>query len=286
MSFHPESSLLSSFNIPYSKQITNNTKPLSLFKVDNTGIYNLNNNIRLSSYTFGEGSKVINIRNNLLIINFSDGRMFKYNKKSNYITKCEYPCNYVFHSYRPPTVNETLDGNMITIGGYNNNNVRSKVVNIYNIDNDTWSSSTFLPEGVSSHATVIVNGDIYVIGGAHNNSVTNKVIRYRDDVWESLAPLLDTRYGHVALLRNNYIYVYGGYGRNTYEYYDIVYNVWTSIADNSFSGVTISNSICDKYVIYMYSNNNIYSICLGNTTKTILYTNIKLSRNCLVLMCM
>ena len=295
MSFNPESRLLHSCTIPhkdiYIKQIynnNNNNKPLSLFKVEHDGIYNVNTNLRISSYNFGEGNKVIYIRNYVIIINFTKGKMFTYNTITNNITNCKYPCNYLFHSNRPPTSNETIYGNMITIGGFHNNNVRSNIVNVYNIDNDTWSSVTCLPEGVMCHATVIVNGDIYVIGGAHTNSVTNKVIRYRDEVWETLAPLLDTRYGHIASVHDCCIYVYGGYDipyfSNTCECYDIVTNVWTSIVTNLFNDVILSNSIFDKHIIYLYHKNNMYTICLDNKTKKLLYTNVTVSMNCLFLM--
>ena len=175
---------------------------------------------------------------------------------------------------------------MITIGGRSKNNSFSCKVNIYNINTDSWSAGKSLPYGVSSHATVVVYEDIYVIGGlTGSGGVTDKVIRYRDGEWHTLAPLLHARYYHAALVRDNCIYVYGGTGVvHNPECYNITINVWTSLNTDIFNDVTLYNSVYDESVIYMYSNNNIYSICLDNNDKTLLYSDVNISDYCLILM--
>ena len=48
--------------------------------------------------------------------------------------------------------------------------------------------------------------------------------------------------------------------------------------------VRLSNNVYDESVIYMYSNNNIYSIYLNNNDRTLLYCDVNISDDCLVLM--
>ena len=159
-------------------------------------------------------------------------------------------------------------------------------MNIYNINTDSWSAGKSLPYGVGCHATVVVDEDIYVIGGVTDSGDTNTVIRYRGGKWHTLAPLLHVRHCHAALVRDNCIYVYGGddCGVVKPECYNITTNVWTSLNTDIFNDVRLSNSVYDESVIYMYSNNNIYSICLDNNDKTLLYSDVNISKYCLILM--
>ena len=275
---------IDSFSIPsYEESTINTKKQLSLYKVANDGIYDINNNNRIFQYHFGDGNKVIYINSNLLIINFTKGKMIRFNTITNDVTHCSYPRGYLFHSGWDPTVNVTIDGDLITIGGYQSNNRSSCKVNIYNINTDSWSAGKSVPYGVGDHATVVVDEDIYVIGGITGScDTTNTVIRYRGGKWHTLAPLLHARHWHAALVRDNCIYVYGG-GLKP-ECYNITTNVWTSLNTDIFNDVTLFNSVYDESVIYMYSNNNIYSICLDNNDKTLLYSDVNISHYCLILM--
>ena len=278
---------IDSFSIPsYEESTTNTKKQLSLYKVANDGIYDINNNNRIFQYNFGDDNKVIYINSNLLIINFTKGKMLRFNTITNDVTRCSYPRDYLFVSGNAPTVNVTTDGDLITIGGWSNNLYCSCKVNIYNINSDSWSAGKSLPYGVRSHATVVVDEDIYVIGGLTGSCVINKVIRYRDGEWSTLAPLLYARYYHAALVRDNCIYVYGngGDGYVKSECYNITTNVWTSLNTDIFNDVGSYNSVYDDSVIYMSSNNNIYSICLDNNDKTLLYSDVNISDYCLILM--
>ena len=278
---------IDSFSIPsYEESTINTKKQLSLYKVANDGIYDINDNNRIFQYHFGDGNKVIYINSNLLIINFTEGKMLRFNTITNDVTHCSYPHGYLFHSRRAPTVNVTIDGDLITIGGLSNNGGCSCKVNIYNINTDSWSAGKSLPYGVCYHATVVVDEDIYVIGGDNDSCATNTVIRYRGGKWHTLAPLLHVRCCHAALVRDNCIYVYGSYGGVVLkpECYNITTNVWTSLNTDIFNDVRSSNSVYDESVIYMYSNNNIYSICLDNNDRTLLYSDVNISKYCLILM--
>ena len=116
---------IDSFSIPsYEESTINTKKQLSLYKVANDGIYDINDNNRIFQYNFGDGNKVIYINSNLLIINFTEGKMLRFNTITNDVTHCSYPHGYLFHSDWAPTVNVTIDGDLITIGGYQPNNNR------------------------------------------------------------------------------------------------------------------------------------------------------------------
>ena len=277
---------IDSFSIPsYEESTTNTNKKLSLYKVENDGIYDINNNSRIFQYNFGDGNIVIYINSNLLIINFTVGKMLRFNTITNDVTHCSYPHDYLF-SGSAPTVNVTIDGDLITIGGQSNN-VRLCKVNIYNINTDSWSAGKSLPYGVDSHATVVVDEDIYVIGGDTGGCYINKVIHYRGGEWNTLAPVLHARCRHAALVRDSCIYVYGGNGYGGVlkpECYNITTNVWTSLNTDIFNDVRLYNSVYDESVIYMYSKNNIYSICLDNNDRALLYSDVNISAYCLILM--
>ena len=277
---------IDSFRITsYEESTTITKKQLSLYKVANDGIYDINNNNRIFQYNFGDGNKVIYINSHLLIINFSKGKMLRFNTITNDINNCSYPRDYLFGGGGAPTVNVTVDGDLITIGGFRNWSYSCKV-NIYNINTDSWSEGKSVPYGVYAHATVVVDEDIYVIGGYTGRGGANKVIRYRGGEWSALAPLLHKRRFHVALVRDNCIYVYGSYDGGVLkpECYNITTNVRTSLNTDIFNDVKSYNSVYDESVIYMYSNNNIYSICLDNNDKTLLYSDVNISKYCLILM--
>ena len=136
----------------------------SLYKVCSDGIYDLRNNNTLIEHDFGSVSNVIYTKSNVLyILCCRKGKMFKYDKHTNIITKCNYPRDYLFDEDFPPTINEMGDDNLITIGGaYVDTSISSDKVMIYNTSKDTWSAGPTLPYGVCNHASVIDNSDIYM----------------------------------------------------------------------------------------------------------------------------
>ena len=132
-----------SISIPAYEQPTNNNTAPSLFKVSNDGIYDINYNHRICSYKFYKGNKVIYINNDVFIIDFIKGKMFRFNTTTNVVSECSYPSEYTFVKERnsTPSINETMDGNLITIGGFLNNEC-SRIVKIYNINRDSWLDYT------------------------------------------------------------------------------------------------------------------------------------------------
>ena len=128
--------------------------------------------------------------------------MYKYNIVTKEVVVC-YPTNYCFKY--SPSVNETLDGRLVVIGGRRGNRIYSNEVRYYDIVNNSWSKGQSLPYVIGCHATVH-GDDIYVIGGRN----VNIVIRYRNGTWQTLSPLLNKRQCHIAVLDCNCIYIYGG----------------------------------------------------------------------------
>ena len=201
--------------------------------------------------------------------------MFKYNKRTNVITKCHYPNDYSFKKY-PPTINEMCDGNLITIGGGTRIDkcITDKVM-IYKTSTDEWSTGPTLPYVVSNHATFIDNSDIYVISGYSTKLIT-KVICYKDDVWESVAPLEHGRQRHISVKYGNRIYAIGD--KNGYiESYNIHTNHWNTIKTNIFNDILNLNTVYDnnECLFYKYEDSNIYCISLDNYTKILKYSIIK-----------
>ena len=225
---------------------------------------------------------------------FAEGKMLRFNAITNDVTRCSYPHNYLFVLPYVPTFNETIEGDLITIGGYNYNKCISCEVKIYNINTDSWSEGKYLPYGVDYHTTVVVDEDIYVIGGTTTKDrVSKSVIRYRGGEWNTLAPLLFEGQDYLALLRDNCIYVYGGFGILSMvrkpQCYNITTNVWTILHTDvlvwlTFIDVRLSNSVYNESEIYVCSDRDIYSICLKNKYRTLLYSDITDIYNCLILM--
>ena len=267
-------------NQPNFNNIQCNTH--SLYKVCPDGIYDIQNNNALIKHDFGTVTNVIYTKsNNLYILCCSIGKMFKYNKHTNTITNCQYPNDYLCNEEFPPTINEMCDGNLITIGGtYIDTEVDTDKVMSYNTSTDTWSSGPTLPYIVCNHATVLDNNDIYVISGSSDDFITN-VIRYKGDVWESMAPLEYGRQRHIAVKSGNLIYAIGDTnGGNTVtniESYNIHTNQWDTINTDVFNDITKDNTVYDSNarLFYMYKDDNIYCISLDNYTSTLKYSNIK-----------
>ena len=262
----------------------------SLYIVSTDGIYGVQNHNALIKHDFGKVSNVIYTKsNNLYILCSSIGKMFKYNKHTNIITNCQYPNDYLFHVSLPPTINEMCDGNLITIGGaYIDTECKTDKVMIYNTSTDEWSSGPTLPCGICNHATVIYNSEIYVIGG-HSTEQITKVIRYKDDVWKSMAPLEYHRQRHIAVKYGNIIYAIGGKNRGkpitNIESYNIHTNQWHTINTDVFNDITKDNAVYDNNspLFYMYKDSNIYCISLDNYTIKLKYSNIKYTKYLIIM---
>ena len=247
----------------------------SLYKVDSDGIYNCVDKNKIFTYNFGEINKVIYIRSYLFCINFITGHMVKFDTSLNIIVNCAFPFEYIHNEkIHHPSISETSDGNLLTIGGF------STICKVYNIDKDVWTEFKSLPYIVRNHATITDGQDIYVLGGYN----TNKLLRYRNGEWIEMQPLYKNHSCHHAFLYNKQIFLYGNVGIP--EVYNISTDKWTTIDTNIFNDINSDNSVYSEYdrMFYMFSVNNIYSLSLENNTKTLLYENVSVKSNSLVLL--
>ena len=269
----------------YSYQLTFNNirySEYSLYKVSTAGIYDIKNNNALIKYDFESVNNVIYTKSNdLYILCCIIGKMFKYNKNTNIITKCDYPNDYLFNEHFPPTINEMCDGNLITIGCTYITKVDTDKVMIYNTSTYEWSAGPTLPYVISNHAIIVDTNDIYVISGYSINSCITKVMRYKDGVWKSMAPLENGRQRHIAVKYGNNIYAVGGKLGNklirNIESYNIHTNQWHTINTDVFNDITKINTVYNNNdcLFYQYENSNIYCISLDNYTQILKYSNIK-----------
>ena len=97
-------------------------------------------------------------------------------------------------------------------------------VNIYNPENNTWTTGKELPDALGLPASVIKENKIYILGGG-NYSEGKKAV-YSDKVyiydiekneWTEGPRLSSKRYGSMATLVNNKIYLFGGKNSETNE---------------------------------------------------------------------
>ena len=263
---------IGNLNISFDDYYNDSNRKLTLCRIQKDSIFSIKHNTKILAYSFGSVNRIIYIRDYLYTINFIDGKMYKYNTLSNDVFECSYPCNYEFTLGYHPMVTSTVNGFMLNGGRYNNTN--SLNVCIYNMSTNTWINSKSSPYNIYRHATISDGDDIYVIGGfIDNKNATNKVIRFRNNEWTTMSPLLSNRVNHTAILYNKCIYVYGGDTEMTPECYDISTDKWSSNDTNVFNGITYSNSVYDECnrLFYMSVSKQIYSISIDDAIKTLVY---------------
>ncbi|MCC6544268.1 MAG: hypothetical protein IT392_07165 [Nitrospirae bacterium] len=120
-----------------------------------------------------------------------------------------------------------------------------RIVEIYDPENDTWTSG---PDMLMPHdypASVVYNNQIYVIGGHHPDATSGgpmtdpgfsfcEAFSPEEAVWNKLAPMPEPRFAHVSVVINDEIVVMGGAGLredgfmnfDLMESYDPVSNSW------------------------------------------------------------
>ncbi|MDP4181671.1 MAG: S8 family serine peptidase [Bacillota bacterium] len=119
----------------------------------------------------------------------------------------------------------------------------SSALEAYDPVNKTWTQEAAMPEGISEHKAVSLNGCLYVVGGMRNtgtdsngyniNDYSSNVYKY-DPVsnrWSTVAPLTIPRINHSLVTVNGKIYVIGGSNANgvidSIQQYDPMTNTWT-----------------------------------------------------------
>lgn len=104
-----------------------------------------------------------------------------------------------------------LNGNIIAIGGYNQQGALSSV-EYYEPDTDSWKYGSSLPHPLHEHTGCKLNDSLYISGGHNNVEITNKVYALEDYMlpWQQKSPMLNKRTYHVMAAVQGNIYVLGG----------------------------------------------------------------------------
>ena len=151
------------------------------------------------------------------------------------------------------------NGKLYLMGGYPQNRVTSRTVQVYDIATDSWTYGPDLPVRNNHGMAASVNGKIYLIGGQLNaddptntNSYVNTV--YELDpavgVWVTKAPMPTARSSGVAVVHDGKIYVAGGRlpRGSDFAVYDPAADAWEVLPNlptqrNHFTGAAINGRI-------------------------------------------
>jgi hypothetical protein len=151
------------------------------------------------------------------------------------------------------------NGKLYLMGGYPQNRLTVRTVQIYDIATDSWTYGPLLPQRNNHGMAAAVNGKIYLIGGQLNaddppntNSYVNTV--YELDpavgVWVTKAPMPTARSSGVAVVHDSKIYVAGGRlpRGSDFAVYDPATNTWEVLPNlptqrNHFTGAAIHGRI-------------------------------------------
>jgi N-acetylneuraminic acid mutarotase len=151
------------------------------------------------------------------------------------------------------------NGKLYLMGGYPQNRVTARTVQVYDIATDSWAYGPELPMRNNHGMAASVNGKIYLIGGQLNaddppntNSYVNTV--YELDpavgVWVTKAPMPTARSSGAAVVHDGRIYVAGGRlpRGSDFAVYDPAADSWEVLPDlptqrNHFTGAAIDGRI-------------------------------------------
>src|SRR5688500_8491593 len=151
------------------------------------------------------------------------------------------------------------NGKLYLMGGYPQNRVTARTVQIYDIATDTWAYGPQLPLPNNHGMAASVNGKIYLIGGQLNaddppntNSYVNTVYELdpATGIWVTKAPMPTARSSGVAVVHDGKIYVAGGRlpRGSDFAVYDPAADTWEVLPDlptqrNHFTGAAINGRI-------------------------------------------
>jgi N-acetylneuraminic acid mutarotase len=152
-----------------------------------------------------------------------------------------------------------LNGKLYLMGGYPQNRVTARTVQVYDIATDTWAYGPQLPLRNNHGMAASVNGKIYLIGGQLNaddppgtNSYVNTVYELDPAVglWVTTAPMPTARSSGVAVVHDGRIYVAGGRlpRGSDFAVYDPEADTWEVLPNlptqrNHFTGAAINGRI-------------------------------------------
>lgn len=130
-----------------------------------------------------------------------------------------------------------VNGEIYIMGGYPEDRITRRSVQIYNVNENTWRMGPDLPLPNNHGTAEVVNGIIYLIGGATGSSSSPGGVGYQDAVWAldpqlgkwvQKSPMPTKRRGLNSAVINGKIYVAGGQPPQAFDFavYDPAIDRW------------------------------------------------------------
>jgi uncharacterized protein (TIGR03437 family) len=135
-------------------------------------------------------------------------------------------------SARQEVSTAVLDGKIYVIAGYDASGRDSNLVEVYDPQNNSWTSAATLPIATNHNAAAVAAGKLYAFGGTSNRTF---VYNGQSNSWSDVAPMI-FQHGNTPSVGviNDKIYVAGGTGpgmnQSEVEVYDPAANRWTQLA--------------------------------------------------------
>jgi N-acetylneuraminic acid mutarotase len=105
------------------------------------------------------------------------------------------------------------DGRIVVVGGFAEPGPTVDVVEVYDIEDGTWSTGPPLPHAVNHAMAAAVDGEVYVFGGyTADGPPTARAFVLRDDRWQEIAAMPEPRAAGGAAVAGERVYVVGGVG--------------------------------------------------------------------------
>lgn len=140
---------------------------------------------------------------------------------------------------RTEAVVANLGAKFYAIGGYAAGNNAVQTVEIYDADQDAWTTGPDYPIPIHHTIAVAHDGAIYAFGGYTTNSFVPTALAFKLDpssaAWTALESLPTARGAHAGALVNGKIYLAGGVGlsglQKAVHVYDPSSNQWATAPD-------------------------------------------------------
>lgn len=129
-----------------------------------------------------------------------------------------------------------VNNKIYVIGGWDGLSSVSNVVEVFDLDSQTWEKKSNMPTSVVYAAAAVIGNSIHVMGGYNGNTIINRHQVYNtiNNSWSLATNLPQARSGCGAAVVSDKIYLIGGYfnstALNTNQMYDPVTSAWVDKA--------------------------------------------------------
>ncbi|MBE0638467.1 MAG: hypothetical protein IH598_08100 [Bacteroidales bacterium] len=130
----------------------------------------------------------------------------------------------------------TVNNKIYVFGGWDGVSSVSNVVEVFDLDNQTWEKKSNMPTAVVYAAAAVIGSSIHVLGGYNGNTIVNRhqVYNTLNNSWSLATNLPQARSGCGAAVVSGKIYLIGGFfnntALNTNQMYDPVTSAWVDKA--------------------------------------------------------